>query len=75
MGWSTRISGWVELVERRARARAELLQHRAGAHVTIVLAFMNLVFWAFIPFGPQHVAAGLVLILALTLCYFKYWRR
>ena len=63
--------GWMEFYRRRAA----LAQHRALAWATISILLANVVLWGWEPFGANHIGAGLVLILALTLCYFKYFKR
>jgi hypothetical protein len=59
----------------RYREKAERAQHRVLAWATVSVALSNVALWGLQPFGPDHIGAGLVLILALTLCYFKYWKR
>jgi hypothetical protein len=54
---------------------AQRAHHRALAYALVVVALMNLAIWSLQPVGANHIAAGAILVLALSLCYFKYWKR
>jgi hypothetical protein len=63
--------GWLD----RVRYRIELARHCQLAWATAVIVLTNVALGVLQPFGPEHVYAAVVLIFALTLCYFKYWTR